>query len=75
MFTCEAFAARQEQGGRDVEVRALGDDAASRWTVTAVKRRVPDYAAIKAFAAELAAAAGPLGGENDGWGGFTLKDI
>ncbi len=61
--------------GFDTEVRPWRDDPAQRWTVDVVRRMVPGHAAIKAFEAELAIEAGPLGGENDGWGCFTLKDL
>lgn len=40
------------------------------WDVTVVHAMVPTHVAICLFEEQLAAAANPLGGRNDGWGCF-----
>jgi Regulator of ribonuclease activity B len=42
------------------------------WDVTVTSYIVPTYDAISALERRLARLAGPLGGQNDGWGSFSV---
>lgn len=43
------------------------------WDVIVVKNMAPSHQEIGEFEKELALAARPLGGRNDGWGCFSVK--
>ena len=65
----EAFASRFEASG--LRVKIADDLYQDEFVdVTVIKFMVPDHVEITAFERELEDAAGPLGGENDGWGCF-----
>ena len=44
------------------------------WNVTASRMMLPDHKEITDIEQLLEDAASPLGGENDGWGCFTVED-
>ena len=49
-------------------------DPNGQWDVTVTRHMLPEHTAIGQFENELAEAAEPLGGYNDGWGCFRITN-